>query len=154
MSPDEFKSALSRWATGVTVVTTRARSGEVAGLTATSFSSLSLDPPLVLFCLGYSSTSKPSFDAADGFIVNILADGQKALAGRFAQLGGDKFPGVSWRPGLRGIPLLNDALANLECRILQVHPAGDHLIVVGEVEQIHLGDSKPLVYYRGTYHSL
>jgi flavin reductase ActVB len=154
MSPEQFKAALSRWVTGVTIITTRSRAGDLAGLTATSFSSLSLDPPLVLFCLGHSSTSKPSFDAADGFVVNILGEGQQDLAGRFAQLGGDKFPGVAWHPGLRGVPLLDDALANLECRIRQVHPGGDHSIVVGEVEQIHVGDHKPLVYYQGAYHAL
>jgi len=154
MSPEQFKAALSRWATGVTVITTRSRAGELAGLTASSFSSLSLDPPLVLFCLAHSSTTKPSFDAADGFAVNILSEGQKELSGRFAQLGGDKFQGVAWRPGLRGIPLLDHALATLECRIAQVHPGGDHSIVVGAVEQIHCGDEKPLVYYRGAYHAL
>lgn len=154
MSPDVFKSALGRWATGVTVITTRSRGGEIAGLTASSFTSVSLEPPLVLFCLGHASTSKPAFDATDGFVIHILSEGQRALAARFAQQGGDKFAGVAWQAGLRGMPLLDGSLAQLECRITQVHPCGDHLIVVGEVERIHVREDKPLVYYRGTYHSL
>jgi len=154
MSPEQFRAALGRWVTGVTVITTRSRAGDLAGLTASSFASLSLDPPLVLFCLGHSSTGKPAFDAADGFVVNVLAESQQALAGRFAQLGGDKFPGVAWRPGLRDMPVLDGALASLECRIAQTYPGGDHTIVIGEVERIHLGDDKPLVYYRGAYRAL
>lgn len=154
MSPEEFKAALSRWVTGVAVVTTRSRSGEIAGLTASSFTSVSLDPPLVLFCLAHTSTSKPAFDNTEGFVVNILSDGQQALSGRFAQQGGDKFAGVGWRPGLREMPLLDDALAQLECRIANVHSGGDHTIVVGEVERIDVRDDEPLVYYRGAYRKL
>ena len=154
MSPAEFKAALSRWVTGVTVVTTRSRGGELAGLTASSFTSVSLEPPLVLFCLAHSSTGKPAFDATDGFVINILSAGQRTLSARFAQQGGDKFAGVAWHAGLRGMPLLDEALAHLECRIAQVHPGGDHLLVVGEVEEVHVREEQPLVYYRGAYHSL
>jgi flavin reductase ActVB len=154
MSPEQFKSALSRWVTGVTVITTRSRSGELAGLTASSFTSVSLEPPLVLFCLAHNSTSKPAFEATDGFVIHILSEGQRALSGQFAQQGGDKFAGVAWQAGLRGMPLLDGALAHLECRIAQVHSGGDHLIVVGEVERIQVREEKPLVYYRGAYHSL
>ena len=154
MSPEQFKAALSRWASGVTVITTRSRSGEIAGLTASSFTSVSLDPPLVLFCLAHSSTSKPAFQDSDGFVVNILSAGQQALSGHFAKQGGDKFAGIPWHAGLRDMPLLDGALAGLECRIVQVHPAGDHLIVVGEVEQVQLAEHEPLVYYRGAYHAL
>lgn len=154
MSPEEFKAAMSRWVTGVTVITTRSRAGEIAGLTASSFTSVSLDPPLVLFCLGHASTSKPAFDATDGFVVNVLGAGQQALAGGFAKLGGDKFADVGWRPGLRDMPLLDDALAHLECRIVQKHPGGDHTIVVGEVERIDVREDPPLVYYRGAYHAM
>lgn len=154
MSPEEFKAALSRWATGVAVVTTRSRAGEIAGLTASSFTSVSLDPPLVLFCLAHTSTSKPAFDDTDGFAINILSESQRALSGRFAQQGGDKFAGLGWRPGLRRIPLIDDALAHVECRIAAVHAAGDHSIVVGEAERIDVREDQPLVYYRGTYYEL
>lgn len=154
MSPEEFKAALSRWVTGVTVITTRSRSGEIAGLTASSFTSVSLDPPLVLFCLAHSSTSKAAFDATDGYVVNILGAGQQALSGGFAKQGGDKFADVGWRPGLRGMPLLDDALTHLECRVVQRHPGGDHTIMVGEVERIDVREDQPLVYYRGKYHSI
>jgi 3-hydroxy-9,10-secoandrosta-1,3,5(10)-triene-9,17-dione monooxygenase reductase component len=154
MSPEEFKSALSRWVTGVAVITTRSRAGDIAGLTASSFTSVSLDPPLVLFCLAHSSTSKPAFETTDRFAINILGEGQQALSGGFAQPGGDKFAGVGWRPGLLGIPLLDGAVAHLECRIVQVHPGGDHTIMVGEVERIDVSDDKPLVYFRGAYRSI
>lgn len=154
MSPEEFKAALSRWVTGVAVITTRARSGEIAGLTASSFTSVSLDPPLVLFCLAHTSTGKPAFDDSDGFVVNILSETQRTLSGRFAQQGGDKFAGLGWRPGLRQMPLLDDALAHLECRVTAVYPGGDHSIVVGEVERIDVREDQPLVYYRGAYHEL
>ena len=153
MIPEEFKSALGRWVTGVAVVTTRSRGGEVAGLTANSFTSVSLDPPLVLFCLAHSATSKPAFDSTDRFAVNILGESQRALAVGFSQSGGDKFAGVSWQPGLLGIPLLDGAVAHLECRIVQTHPAGDHTIMVGEVERIRFSGQKPLVHYRGAYGS-
>jgi len=154
MSPEEFKAALSRWVTGVTVITTRSRSGEIAGLTASSFTSVSLEPPLVLFCLAHVSTSKSAFDAADGFVVNVLGESQRALSGGFARQGGDKFAGVGWRPGLRGMPLIDDALAQLECRIVQRHPGGDHTIVVGEVERVDVREDLPLAYYRGAYRSI
>jgi flavin reductase (DIM6/NTAB) family NADH-FMN oxidoreductase RutF len=154
MSPEEFKAAMSRWVTGVAVITARSRSGELSGLTASSFASVSLDPPLVLFCLGHASTSKAAFQETDGFAVNILGAGQQSLASGFAKQGGDKFVGIGWRPGLRGVPLLDDALAQLECRIEIMHPGGDHLIVVGEVERIDVREDKPLVYYRGTYHGI
>ena len=154
MSPEEFKAALSRWVTGVAVITTRSRRGELAGLTVNSFTSLSLDPPLVLFCLAHSSTTKPAFDATDGFVVNILGEAQKDLSSGFAKQGGDKFAGVGWRPGLREMPLLDDALAQMECRITQVYPGGDHSIVIGEVERIDIREDKPLVYYRGAYRQI
>jgi flavin reductase (DIM6/NTAB) family NADH-FMN oxidoreductase RutF len=154
MSPEEFKVALSRWVTGVTVVTTRSRGGEIAGLTASSFTSVSLDPPLVLFCLAHTSTSKPAFDDTNGFVVNILNESQQAMSSRFAQQGGDKFADIGWRPGLHGMPLLDDALAQLECRITARHPGGDHTIVVGEVERIDVRDDQPLIFYRGAYHRL
>jgi flavin reductase (DIM6/NTAB) family NADH-FMN oxidoreductase RutF len=149
-----FKAAMSRWATGVTVITTRSPSGELAGFTASSFSSLSLDPPLVLFCLGDSSVSLPAFQAADGFAVHILAEDQKDLAARFAQQGGDKFHDLDFREGNRSVPLLEGGLACLECRKVQVYSGGDHRVFLGEVESVHTSDGAPLVYFRGEYRTL
>ncbi|HEX7927662.1 MAG TPA: flavin reductase family protein [bacterium] len=149
-----FKSAMSRWATGVTIITTRAPSGELGGFTASSFSSLSLDPPLVLFCLGDASVSLPAFLAAEGFAVHVLADGQQDLSARFAQQGGDKFQDLKYREGNRSVPLLQGCLATLECRKVQVYSGGDHRVFLGEVEQVHVNDGAPLLYYRGEYRSL
>jgi flavin reductase (DIM6/NTAB) family NADH-FMN oxidoreductase RutF len=149
-----FKAALSRWATGVTVITTRTPEGELAGFTASSFSSLSLEPPLVLFCLGDAAVSLPAFQAADGFAVHVLADNQKELSIRFAQQGGDKFDGLDYREGNRSVPLLQGCLAVLECRKVQVYSGGDHRVFLGEVETVHLNEGGPLLYYRGEYRTL
>jgi flavin reductase ActVB len=149
-----YKTAMSRWATGVTIITTRAPTGELAGFTASSFSSLSLDPPMVLFCLGEEAVCFPAFQAADGFAVHILAWEQQELSARFAQLGGDKFANLTYREGHRGVPLLEGALACLECRKIQVYAGGDHRVFLGEVETVHVGEGAPLVYYRGEYRSL
>jgi len=154
MNSDLFKAALGRWTTGVTVITTRAADGTPAGFTANSFTSLSLNPPLVLFCLGKESSSQVAFLSAPGFAVHILADDQRTLAGRFAQPGGDKFAGLELSEGMRGVPLLPGGLACLECRTVQIHPGGDHHVVVGEVEAVRLGDGRPLIYHRGEYQGL
>jgi flavin reductase (DIM6/NTAB) family NADH-FMN oxidoreductase RutF len=154
MDAEQFKAALGRWATGVTVITTRARSGAAAGLTASSFSSLSLDPPLVLFCRGDGSAGREAFENAEGFAVHILSQEQRDAALRFAKPAGDKFEGLSTREGLRGIPLLPGSLVCLECRTAQVFRAGDHQIFVGQVEQIHMGVGEPLIYHLGQYRNL
>ena len=154
MDTKVFKTALSRWATGVTVITTRSPPGELAGFTASSFSSLSLDPPLVLFCLGDSSVSLPAFQAADAFAVHILADGQQDISRRFAEIGGNKFRDLSFREGNRSVPLLQGCLAVLECRKVQVYSGGDHRVFLGEVEAVHLNEGAPLIYYRSEYRTL
>ena len=154
MDSGQFKAALGRWATGVAVITTRSRSGEAAGITVSSFSSLSLDPPLVLFCLGDASTGRAAFENAAGFAVHILGVGQQDVAARFARSGADKFAGLSTQEGLRGIPLLGGSLACLECRMTGVVRGGDHQIVMGEVERVQLGDGEPLLYHQGRYASL
>lgn len=154
IDPDLFRSVLSSFASGVTVVT--ALDGdEPVGLTAQSFMSLSLDPPLVLFCPNRASTSWPRIQRAKHFAANILAEGQDELGVKFARSGGNKFEGVSWTPGPSGAPLLDDVLAHVDCSIEAVHEGGDHLIVVGRV--LHLAaetDRKPLVYFRSAFESL
>jgi flavin reductase ActVB len=146
-----FKSALSRWGSGVSVITARASDGAPVGLTATSFASLSLQPPLVLFCLGRDSTRFDAFEAADAFAIHLLTAGQEALSSRFAAKGGDKFAGLAVRESRHGLPLLEDCLAVLECRTHARLPGGDHVIVVGEVERLTLGEGEPLLYFRGRY---
>jgi flavin reductase ActVB len=149
-----FKTALSRWTSGVTIITSRAPTGALGGLTASSFTSLSLEPPLVLFCLGLASRSLEVFRSAEGFAVNILSREQQPLADRFASRSEDPFAGVDHAAGRMGMPILPDSLAILECRTLHQFPGGDHLILVGEVEEVTLGEGSPLVYWRGQYQTL
>jgi flavin reductase ActVB len=143
-----FREALARFASGVTVVTTRDAAGAPAGFTATSFSSLSLDPPLVLVCLDKRADSFPAFEAAGHFAVSILAADQAEQARRFATKGTDKFAGVAVEWGaVTGLPLLPDALVQLECRTHQVLDGGDHIIIVGEVVRAVSSDAEPLLHF-------
>jgi 3-hydroxy-9,10-secoandrosta-1,3,5(10)-triene-9,17-dione monooxygenase reductase component len=154
IDPELFRSVLGNFASGVTIVTAM-DDGEPVGLTAQSFTSLSLDPPLVMFCPKITSTSWPRIEHARHFAANILAEGQDALGIQFARSGGDKFADVEWTPGPTGAPLLGGVLAHIDCTIEAVHPGGDHQIVIGRV--LHLAaesDKKPLVYFRSAFESL
>lgn len=154
IDPELFRSVLSSFASGVAVVTAM-DDGVPVGLTAQSFTSLSLDPPLVMFCPKITSTSWPRIENAQHFAANILAEGQDALGIGFARSGGDKFADVDWTPGPSGAPLLTGVLAHIDCRMEAVHPGGDHKIVVGRV--LHLAADaakKPLVYFRSAFESL
>jgi flavin reductase (DIM6/NTAB) family NADH-FMN oxidoreductase RutF len=147
---------LARFATGVVVVTGATADGP-AGLTCQSFSSLSLDPPLVLLSTARTSKTWPRIERTGRFAVNVLASGQRDLSDRFAVSGGDKFAGLDWRSGVLGNPLLPGALAHLECDVHTVHDGGDHVIVLGRVRALEapgLEDDAPLVYYRSAYRSL
>jgi 3-hydroxy-9,10-secoandrosta-1,3,5(10)-triene-9,17-dione monooxygenase reductase component len=151
-----FRQVLARFATGVVVVTGATEDGP-AGLTCQSFSSLSLDPPLVLLSTARSSTTWPRIAATGRFAVNVLAADQQEVSTRFAISGRDKFAGQSWRPGVLGNPLLDGAIAHVECDIVAVHDGGDHEIVVGRVRALEapgLDAGSPLVYYRSGYHAL
>jgi flavin reductase (DIM6/NTAB) family NADH-FMN oxidoreductase RutF len=154
LTPTEFRTALRSFAAGVTVVTTRDREGRPSGLTASAFTSVSLTPPLVLVCVDHAATAHPDFRERGWFAVNVLRREQEALSRRFAVTGGDKFSGVSYREGSSGLPLLEDTLATLECRIVSAHEAGDHTIFVGLVESASIAGGRPLVYFHGTYHSV
>lgn len=145
-----FRQALGHFASGVTVITAM-HGGEPVGLAANSFSSLSLDPPLVLFCAGKSSTTWPRIKAAGTFCVNVLEERQEALCRQFAGKG-DKFHGVGWRPAAySGAPELDHVLTLIDCHIEAEHEAGDHIVVVGRVVEIKINDGKPLLFYRGGY---
>jgi 3-hydroxy-9,10-secoandrosta-1,3,5(10)-triene-9,17-dione monooxygenase reductase component len=151
-----FRQVLARFATGVVVVTGATEEGP-AGLTCQSFSSLSLDPPLVLLSTARSSRTWPRIATTGRFAVNVLAAGQEAVSTRFAVSGGDKFAGQGWRPGALGNPLLDGALAHVECDIEALHDGGDHVIVVGRVRALEapgLDSGSPLVYYRSRYRAL
>jgi 3-hydroxy-9,10-secoandrosta-1,3,5(10)-triene-9,17-dione monooxygenase reductase component len=145
-----FREVLGHFATGVTVVTAL-EDGDPVGFTCQAFTSLSLEPPLVALAPGKSSTSWPRIAAAGSFCVNILAEDQEALARDFAVSGGDKFAGVGWRPGAIGAPILEGALAWVECRFVRAHDAGDHELVVGRVLDMGVRTGRPLIYYRGGF---
>jgi len=149
----ELRDAFGEFMTGVTVVTTRGTAGEPSGLTANSFSSLSLDPPLALFSIGRSSNTFEDFEAGNGFVIHILADDQRDLATRFATKGIDRFEGVDWSPGFDGLPVIAGPLASFECSREYVYEGGDHLILVGRIERFTVGDrTRPaLGYFRSTF---
>jgi 3-hydroxy-9,10-secoandrosta-1,3,5(10)-triene-9,17-dione monooxygenase reductase component len=147
-----FRQVLGHFPTGVTVITAAGVDGP-AGMCVGSFASVSLDPPLVAFFAGKSSTSYPAIAAAGHYCVNILGDDQEEVARVFAGKGDDKYSGIGWRPSVAtGAPVLNDVLAWIDCRIDAVHEAGDHWIVVGRVLDLEIGrEGGPLVFFRGGF---
>jgi flavin reductase (DIM6/NTAB) family NADH-FMN oxidoreductase RutF len=147
-----YRQVLGHFPTGVTVVTAAGPDGPV-GMCVGSFASVSLDPPLVAFFAGKSSTSYPGIEAAGHYCVNILADDQEELARIFAGKAENKFSGVGWKPAPgTGAPVLNDVLAWIDCRIDTVHEAGDHWVVLGRVLDLEIGhEGGPLVFFRGGF---
>ncbi|MCO5100562.1 MAG: flavin reductase family protein [Burkholderiaceae bacterium] len=152
-APDSpmLRRAFGCFPTGVTVVTTRAADGSFAGLTVNSYTSLSLDPPLVLWALGSRSASLRVFEAATHFAINILAEDQAWLSRRFATKSRDKFHGLGIRAGIEGVPLLDGCSAHIECRMHSAQPGGDHLLFVGKVERVDVLSRSPLLYVGGRY---
>lgn len=148
----DFRNALGTFATGVTIVTTSSDDGEPIGLTANSFSSVSLDPPLLLFCLDRESFSFGHFEKTKHFAVNVLNAGQEDISSHFARPSQDKWRHVSYDMCSVGCPSFADALAIFECKTHAVHDGGDHIIIVGEVlDFTHQQEGDPLLYYRGRY---
>lgn len=149
---EAFRRALGSFPTGVTVVTARAPSGEIVGVTANSFNSVSLDPPLVLWSLDKEARSLAAFRTAGFFAVNVLGAGQFDLSKRFAHRQGDKFAGVEVDAGAGGCPLLEGCVARFQCRTEQMIDGGDHVIFVGRVLEFdHDTDAPALAFYRGRY---
>jgi 3-hydroxy-9,10-secoandrosta-1,3,5(10)-triene-9,17-dione monooxygenase reductase component len=146
----EFRNALGAFATGVTIVTTQ-HDGVDVGLTANSFNSVSLDPPMVLWSLGRNSLSLPHFASAGHFAVHILADEQEPLSSRFAKRGADKFAGLECQRGHDGLPLLTGCVARFQCRKLFEYEGGDHVIFVGEVLAFDYVSKRPLLFHGGQY---
>ncbi|MDT8344863.1 MAG: flavin reductase family protein [Thermohalobaculum sp.] len=150
-----LRHALGAFATGVTIVTAMERgTGEPVGFTANSFTSVSLDPPLLLVCLAHTAASYRIFCASDGFAVNVLAADQEGVARVFATRGADKFGTVSWAPGLHGAPLIEGTLARFDCAMHQRVAAGDHDILMGRVLAFSRHAGKALVYHGGTFAAL
>jgi 3-hydroxy-9,10-secoandrosta-1,3,5(10)-triene-9,17-dione monooxygenase reductase component len=147
----QFRSALGAFATGVTIVTTRTRSGVDVGLTANSFNSVSLDPPMVLWSLAKSSKSLPAFLESGYFAVHVLSASQEELSHTFATRGAEKFAGLSLERGRGDIPLLDGCSARFQCRTAIKYEGGDHLVFIGEVEAFDHFDRPPLVFHGGHY---
>jgi flavin reductase (DIM6/NTAB) family NADH-FMN oxidoreductase RutF len=153
VAPERFRELMGRWATGVSVVTARDPSGD-AGLTVNALLSVALDPPSLLVSLQRDADTLPVLRRAGAFAVSFLAAGQRELSSKFARPApsAEKFAGVPVHRGLTGAPLLDGALATVECRLISESPAYDHLLLVGEVVSVELGSGAlPLVFYRGTY---
>jgi flavin reductase (DIM6/NTAB) family NADH-FMN oxidoreductase RutF len=146
-----LRTALGRFATGVTVVTTRTPDGKIEGLTANSFAAVSLDPPLVLWSLRRHAPSLRSFQASGTFAVNVLARSQEEIAHRFATRNREKFAGVEHTPGLGGAPLLHGTLAAFECSLESILEGGDHVILLGRVHRVSQRDGEPLIFSGGRY---
>lgn len=147
----EFRRALGSFLTGVTIVTTIGAEGEPRGFTANSFTSVSLDPPLVLVCIAHKALGHPVFATSKSFAINILNETQKAASGIFASKAADKFASVDWRPGKTGSPVLDGSVATFDCDMERLVEAGDHSILIGRVRDFQHNTSQPLGYCRGAY---
>ena len=148
---DAFRSALGSFVTGVTIVTARGHDGEPVGLTANSFNSVSLDPPMVLWSLSLSSRALPAFRDAESWAVHILAAGQEEMSQRFATRGADKFDGIGADDGPEGAPLIEGCAARFGCRARFEYEGGDHAIFLGEVVDFTRSEVEPLIYHGGRY---
>ncbi len=154
LSAEDFRRACGRFATGVAIASVLDRSGAPHGLTVSSFTAVSLHPPLILICLGHEVTSIESFHTSKYFGINILSEEQRPLSERFARKGHDRFDGLDWLPGQTGVPLLHGALAQIECAVRQRIPAGDHDIFLGEMLVAHAHKGEPLIHFSSRYRAL
>ncbi len=156
VSVDEFKKALQLWASGVTVVTTHSEKFGNQGMTVTAFSSVSVEPPQILVCINEAADTGAGIDESRYFAVNVLASGQQEVSNQFA--GGSsqvqRFENTAWQAGSNGMPLLNDSLMSLECKVVDQVKAGTHRIIIGEVQDCVCRSGEPVLYYRGAYRQL
>jgi flavin reductase (DIM6/NTAB) family NADH-FMN oxidoreductase RutF len=150
----QFRRICGKFASGITVATVLDAAGAAHGMTANSFTSVSLAPPLVLVCVDHRAGILKHFRTSDYFGINILSAGQRHLSDKFAGSGYDRFEGVDWFPGQTGVPLLRDVLATIECARMNVVTAGDHDILIGEVLHANCQDGEPLVFYSSQYRRL
>ncbi len=152
MTPDSatMRTVMGHFGTGVTIVTAML-DGEPIGMACNSFTSLSLDPPLVLFCAANASSTWPKIQAAKHYCVNVLADTGEQLCRTFAGPSADRFAGVGYSKAVTGAPVIDDALAYIDCEIEHEYEGGDHVIVVGRVVELGYRDGSPLMFFRGGY---
>ena len=150
----ELRRILGHFPTGVTVITTKDDTGSPFGLTANAFTSLSLNPPLILICVDKGAQCYSCFVESNVFTVNFLREDQEGISRRFATEGVDKFAGLNWHEGAYGAAVLDDAIGYLECKIVQSYESGDHTIIVGEVLNGLAGGGRPLLFFKGKYQRL
>lgn len=150
----QFRRACGRFPTGVTVTTLLGVDGEPLGITVSSFASVSLTPPMVLVCIDHRSQMVPHFAVERCFGINVLSEDQQELSIRFSGTWGERFRGVKWYPGYTGVPLLFDVPAVFECRVSEILPAGDHIIVIGRVLHVDSSEHSPLTYINSSYGSI
>jgi flavin reductase (DIM6/NTAB) family NADH-FMN oxidoreductase RutF len=152
INAEEFRAAMGSWPSGVTIITSR-NGEQIHGMTVSDFSGASLDPPLALVCAAKTSVTTGVIEEGKCFGVNVLRVDQSALSNKFASKKDEfkRFEGVETFEGKTGAPLLAGALVNLDCRLVAVHDAGDHVLCVGEIEEAHVREGEPLVFFRGSY---
>ncbi|MBV6495299.1 MAG: flavin reductase [Acidobacteria bacterium ACB1] len=151
ISNEEFRRAMSHFASGVTVITTRDAAGAPHGITVSAFCSLSVEPPLVLACINKMTGSHYAFIERRAFVVHILGEHQRHVSEQFAEPLLDKFAGMPLQETESGLPVITGALVTLECSLVQNYDGGDHSILVAEVKSSTVNDAKPLIYFRGDY---
>ena len=154
LSQDHFRIACAHFATGVAILTTQSAEGTPHGLTINSFTSLSLDPPLVMAAIAHSSAQLHAFESATSFAINILREDQEDLSRRFAKVPEQRFNGVDWTPGPAGAPLIQGCIATIECRIIHRIDVGDHRVLIGEAVEAHVHQGRPLLFFRSAYGAL
>ncbi|HKA56155.1 MAG TPA: flavin reductase family protein [Candidatus Binatia bacterium] len=150
----ELRNVMGHFVTGVTVITTRDTAGKPFGLTANAFSSLSLDPPLVLICVDKTVDCYACFEGSRVFAVNFLSEEQEHLSRRFATKGIEKFEGLAYKTGECGAPLLEGAMGHIECKLINGYDGGDHTIYVGEIQSAAASGERPLLFFKGKYYRL
>jgi len=154
IDPRALRDLMGHFATGVTVVTTLGDDGVPVGLTANSFASVSLDPPLVVWSIGLNAPSLGAFRRHPSFAINIMCEESKDLALNFARPSDDKFADIAWKPGFDGVPVLDDAAVVIQCSTEMRFPGGDHEMYLGRVMEFHRTDKKPLLFHKGAFTKL
>ena len=151
LEPLQLRQVFGQFATGVTIITTGGESGEPVGMTASSFNTVSLEPPLILWCIGKNTGCFDAFNRCEHFAIHVLSEEQEALSTLFAKRGVDRFAGLEYQTNSSGVPLLQKFCARLQCSVSARYDGGDHLIMVGRVENMHTQDRTPLIFHRGRY---
>ena len=154
LRPKEFRKACARYATGIAVATVESPDGTPEGLTVNSFTSVSLEPPLILVCIAKTATAYSSFLVTKAFVINILREDQIDLSQHFASSKSERFKGVAWHPGLQGAPVLDGVLGVLECAVHGSFDAGDHTVFFGLAERAEFHEGAPLLYFASAYRKL